>query len=170
MFERAPNGYFVRDLVVFNHLRRGGYVSKGFIFEAPDLLNSPASDLNSFQDQLCLLLASLHEHQRLQVQYFCDSNFKSELLRYQQETEKFENIWTKRARNERFSRYWQAMSERKLRRQRVILYISRALENGPKNFQSTAVRREYYDVLLEQLQAEFDHVHRLLLEIFASTG
>jgi len=61
------------------HLRRAGYVSKGFVFEAPDLLNSPASDLNAFQDQLCLLPASLHEHQRLQVQYFCDSNFKSEL-------------------------------------------------------------------------------------------
>ena len=95
MFERASNGYFVRDLIVFNHLRRGGYESKGFVFEAPDLLNSPASDLNAFQDRLCLLLASLHEHQRLQVQYFCDSNFKSELLRYQQETERFTNVWTK---------------------------------------------------------------------------
>ena len=83
------------DLIVFNHLRRGGYVSKGFILEAPDLLNSPASDLNAFQDQLCLLLASLHEHQRLQAQYFCDSDFRSELLRYQQETERFTNVWTK---------------------------------------------------------------------------
>src|SRR5438874_8433075 len=105
MFECAPNGFFIRDLIVFNHLRRGGYVSKGFIFEAPDLLNSPASDLNAFQDELCLLLASLHEHQRLQVQYFCDSDFRSELLRYQQETERFTNVWTKRARNERFTRY-----------------------------------------------------------------
>ena len=32
MFERAPNGFFVRGMMVFNHLRRGGYVSKGFIF------------------------------------------------------------------------------------------------------------------------------------------
>src|SRR5882672_7987161 len=67
MFDRAPNGYFVRDLIVFNHLRSGGYVSKGFVFEAPDLTNSPVVDLNSFQDQLCLLLASLNENQRLQV-------------------------------------------------------------------------------------------------------
>ena len=132
MFERAPNGFFVRDLIVFNHLRRGGYVSKGFVFEAPDLTNSPVADLNDFQDQLCLLLASLHENQRLQVQYFCDSDYKGELLRYQQETETFSNVWTKRARNERFTRYWQAMSERKLRRQRVIFYISRALENVPE--------------------------------------
>ena len=136
MFERAPNGYFVRDLVVFNHLRRGGYVAKGFVFEAPDLTNSPIGDLNEFQDQLCLLLASLHENQRLQVQYFCDSDYRTDLLRYQAETERCSNVWTRRARNERFSRYWKAMAERKLRRQRVILYVSRGLENVPKAFQS----------------------------------
>ena len=88
MPEQIPNGFFCRDLIVFNHLRRGGFVSKGFIFEAPDLTNSPVADLNDFQDQLCLLLASLHEHQRLQVQYFCDSDYKGELLRYQRESER----------------------------------------------------------------------------------
>ena len=31
MFERPPNGFFVRDLILFNHLRRGGYVAKGFV-------------------------------------------------------------------------------------------------------------------------------------------
>ena len=170
MFERAPNGFFVRNLIVFNLLRRGGYVAKGFVFEAPDLTNSQVADLNDFQDQLCLLLASLHENQRLQVQYFCDSDYKGELLRYQQETEKFSNVWTKRARNERFARYWQAMSERKLRRQRVIFYISRSLENVPNSFQSAAARRDYYHTLLDQLETEFDHVHRLLLEIFGSSG
>src|SRR5258708_25182752 len=116
MPEPIPNGFFCRDLIVFNHLRRGGYVSKGFIFEAPDLTNSPAADLNDFQDQLCLLLASLHEHQRLQVQYFSDSDYKGELLRYQQETETFSNVCTKRARNQRFSRYCQGRSEPKPRR------------------------------------------------------
>src|SRR5271165_322397 len=170
MFERAPNGFFVRDLIVFNLLRRGGYVAKGFVFEAPDLTNSQVADLNDFQDQLCLLLASLHEHQRLQVQYFCDSDYKGELLRYQQETEKFSNVWTIRTRNERFARYWQAMSERKLRRQRVIIYISRSLENVPKSFQSAAARRDYYLTLLDQLETEFAHVHHLLKEIFASAG
>src|SRR6266480_4542974 len=170
MFERAPNGFFVRDLIVFNHLRLGGYVAKGFIFHAPDLTNSPVADLNDFQEQLCLLLASLHENQRLQLQYFCDSDYKGELLRYQQETERFSNVWTKRARNERFTRYWQAMSERKLRRQRVILYISRALENVPTAFQTAAARRNYYATLLDQLVTEYEHVFRLLLEIFGSTG
>ena len=127
MFERAPNGFFVNDLILFNSLRRGGYVAKGFVFEAPDLTNSPIADLNEFQDQLSHLLASLHENQRLQIQYFSDSDYKAELLRFQQETEKFESTWTKRSRNERFVRYWQAMVEGKRRRQRIIIYISRRL-------------------------------------------
>src|ERR1039458_3200532 len=58
MFDDAPNGYFVRDLIVFNGLRQGCFVSKGFIFEPPDLDNAQVSDLNEFQDQISLLLAS----------------------------------------------------------------------------------------------------------------
>ncbi len=170
MFERPPNGFFVRDLILFNHLRRGGYVAKGFVFEAPDLTNSPIADLNEFQEQLCLLLASLHENQRLQVQYFSDSDYKTELLRYQQETERFENVWTKRSRNERFARYWQSMVERKLRRQRVVFYISRSLENVPRTLTGNAALREYYLTLLDQLETEFAQVQHLLVEIFASAG
>src|SRR5450755_1020782 len=170
MFERPPNGFFVRDLILFNHLRRGGYVAKGFVFEAPDLTNSPIADLNEFQDQLSQLLASLHENQRLQVQYFSDSDYKSELLRYQQETERFENIWTRRSRNERFCRYWQAMTERKLRRQRVVIYVTRALENQPRLAQPGKARRAYYTTLLDQLTSEYEHTHRLLLEIFSGSG
>jgi len=170
MFERPPNGFFVRDLILFNHLRRGGYVAKGFVFEAPDLTNSPIADLNDFQEQLCLLLASLHENQRLQVQYFSDSDYKAELLRYQAETERFENVWTKRSRNERFARYWQAMVDRKLRRQRVVFYISRSLENVPRTLTTNAALREYYLALLDQLETEFTQVHHLLKEIFSSAG
>jgi len=170
MFERPPNGFFVRDLILFNHLRRGGYVAKGFVFEAPDLTNSPVADLNDFQDKLSRLLASLHENQRLQVQYFSDSDYKSELLRFQAETGRFDNVWTKRSRNERFARYWQAMVERKLRRQRVVIYVSRSLDNVPPTFSSNAALREYYLKLLDQQEMEFSHVHQSLVGIFANAG
>ncbi len=65
MFDQAPNGYFLNDLIVFNRLAEGGYVSKGFVFEPPDLTNAEVSELNAFQDQLSLLFASLTEQQRL---------------------------------------------------------------------------------------------------------
>src|SRR5438067_1008545 len=74
IIERPADGYFLRDLLVFNGLRSGGYAAKGFIFEPPDLNNSQVAELNHFQDQLTLLLASLSDNQRLQVQWFCDSN------------------------------------------------------------------------------------------------
>ena len=81
MFESSPNGYFVRDLVVFHGLRKGCYISKGFIVEPPDLSAAAPEHLNAFQDQLALLLACLHDKLRLKVQWFCDSDYRAELLR-----------------------------------------------------------------------------------------
>ncbi len=170
MFENAPNGYFARDLIIFNGLSQGGYISKGFIFQPPDLTNVQVSELNGFQDQINLLLASLGDNQRLQVQFFCDSDYRKELLRYQQETEKMTNAWTKRNRNERFTRYWQMMEQRQLRRQRLILYVSRKIESSPKGIHSEAALTKYYDTLLEQLQTEFAQVHEILLSIFSGQG
>ena len=92
MLDNAPHGYFVRDLIVFNGLRQGCFVSKGFIFEPPELDNAQVSDLNEFQDQVTLLLASLGDSRRLQVQFYCDSDYRAPLLRYQQETEKMHNV------------------------------------------------------------------------------
>src|ERR1700676_1796430 len=83
MFESAPNGYFIRDLIVFDGLRKGCHVSKGFIIEPPDLSSAAPEHLNAFQDQLALLLACLHDKLRLQVQWFCDSDYRSEFLRFQ---------------------------------------------------------------------------------------
>lgn len=170
MFENAPNGYFIRDLMVFNGLSQGGFVSKGFILQPPDLSNVQTSELNSFQDQICLLLASLGDNQRLQVQFFCDSDYRKELLRFQQETETMANSWTKRSRNERFARYWRMMEERQLRRQRLILYVSRKIEGSPKGIHSEKELSKYYETLLGQLQAEFAQVHEVLLRIFSGQG
>jgi hypothetical protein len=170
MFEQSPNGYFINDLMVFNSLNTGGYVSKGFIFEPPDMINAQVSELNEFQDQLSLLLASLNEQQRLQIQYYCDSDYRHELLRYQAETQKAANVWTRRSRNERFERYWRLMTERRLRRQRLVFYLSKKIETSSKGIKSAAALSEYYNHLLGQLRAEFEHTHEMLTEIFAGQG
>jgi len=74
--EKPANGYFLRDLLIFNGLKAGGFASKGFIFEPPDFNNAQIGELNEFQDQLSILLASLSDNQRLQVQWFCDSDYQ----------------------------------------------------------------------------------------------
>jgi len=170
MFEESPNGHFINDLIVFNSLNAGGYVSKGFIFEPPDMVNAQVSELNGFQDQLSLLMQSLTENQRLQIQYYCDSDYRHELLRYNAETQKADNVWTRRSRNERFERYWRLMTERRLRRQRLVFYLSRKIETSSKGIKSEAALSEYYNQLLGQFRSEFEHTHEMLTEIFAGQG
>jgi type IV secretion system protein TrbE len=170
MFEKAPNGHFVNDLIVFNGLNEGGYVSKGFIFEPPDLTNAQVGELNDFQDQLSILLASLSEQQRLQIQFFCDSDYRPELLRYREETKMAGNAWTRRCRNERLERYWLAMTERRLRRQRLVLYVSRRIDSSAKGIHSKSALTEYYEHLLSQFRAEFEHTHEVLANIFSGQG
>ena len=60
--EKPANGYFLRDLLIFNGLNAGGFASKGFIFEPPDFNNAQIGELNEFQDQLSILLASLSDN------------------------------------------------------------------------------------------------------------
>jgi hypothetical protein len=170
MFEQSPNGFFVNDMIVFNSLNAGGYVAKGFIFEPPDMANAQASELNDFQDQLSLLLASLTEQQRLQVQYYCDCDYRHELLRYHAETQKADNLWTRRSRNERFERYWRLMTDRKLRRQRLVFYLSRKIEASASGLKSATALTEHYNHLLDQLHSEFEQKHEMLTEIFAGQG
>jgi hypothetical protein len=167
MFESSPNGYFVRDLIVFHGLRRGCYVSKGFIVEPPDLSAAAPEHLNAFQDQLALLLACLHDKLRLQVQWFCDSDYRAELLRYRDKTERATNVWTRRCRNERFARYWQAMVDRQLRRQRLVLYFSRQIDTSPALIATAARRHAHYDALVEEMTTEFEQLRQMLANIFS---
>ena len=71
--------------MIFNGLNAGGFASKGFIFEPPDFNNAQIGELNEFEDQISVLLASLSDNQRLQVQWFCDSDYRRALLRYNEE-------------------------------------------------------------------------------------
>ncbi len=167
MFETPPNGYFIRDLIVLHGLRKGCYVSKGFIIEPPDLSAAAPEYLNAFQDQLALVLACLHDKLRLQVQWFCDSDYRADLLRYNDQTKTATNVWTRRCRNERFSRYWQAMIDRKLRRQRLVLFFSRKIETSPSIIATAARQHSQYYALLQQMTTEFEHLQQILTNILS---
>ena len=166
MFESAPNGYFLNDLMVFHGLGKGCCVSKGFLIEPPELSTASPEHLNAFQEQIALVLACLHEKLRLQVQWFCDSDYRAELLRYHEQTEKASNVWTRRTRNERFTRYWQAMQERRLRRQRLVLYFSRKIDIAAPAGATAGGLRKHYEVVLQQLGSEFAQLHEMLGQIF----
>lgn len=166
MFESAPNGYFINDLIVFHGLGKGCHVSKGFIFEPPELGAAAPDHLNAFQDQIALLLAYLHDGLQLQVQWYCDSDYRADLLRYNERTQQATNVWTRRIRNERFTRYWQAMQERRLRRQHLVLYFSRRIDVAPPIAATGSGQRKHYEAVLQQLGTEFDQLHTILGNVF----
>ncbi len=62
------------------------------------------------------------------------------------------------------------MTERRLRRQRLVFYLSRKIETSSKGIKSAAALSEYYNQLLGQFRSEFEHTHEMLTEIFAGQG
>ena len=50
--DRAPNGRFVDDLILFGSPERGACAARGFWIEPPDLRGASYARLNEFQDKL----------------------------------------------------------------------------------------------------------------------
>jgi hypothetical protein len=100
------------------------------------------------------------------VQWFCDSDYRAELLRYREQTERATNVWTRRCRNERFTRYWRGLISLGF----VVLpssanfFFARRPARGGSEF--AAAQHEHYDVLLQQMATEFEQLQQLLADVF----
>jgi hypothetical protein len=165
----APNGFFINDLLVYGDPPR--FVSKGFVFEAPDLLNAPDSFRQQWRERICVFLSQLNENTRAQIQWSVDSNYKEELLAYGNATEALAAApYAREARDERFTRYWSLMKERKLRRERVVLYLSKRITVAPPLSNAWEVHFSHYSALLAEYESEFRNHAMILENIFTGTG
>ena len=132
----APNGWISHGLLIWNDLDKRGFVAKGFILEVPDLRHAGDRALNSFYEAVRQFLHTLEESTRAQFRWSVDSDYREELLSYKATTdERCEpDSWTAIARNERFNRYWQAMQSGKLRREKLVLFLSKRIDvNAPRH-------------------------------------
>ncbi len=112
-------------MIVFEGLRRGGFISRGFEVTAPDLENADPVHHNTLESDLIALLSILKPGWRMQVQWTNDSDFRKPLQRYREDTIKHStNEWSTRQRNERFVRYSRLVDEGALRRERLRLYFT----------------------------------------------
>ncbi len=166
--DKAPNGHFANDLILYGNLEAGATASKGFILEPPDLHNVSFSALNEFQDKTCVFLATLGERHRAQIQWTCNSDYKKELARYHDETARTTDPQVRRVRNERFTRYWQRMLNRTLRRERLVLFVSQDVDTYSGTLKSRSGLQEYYRKTLAQLKTDFDELGGTLGTIFGS--
>ncbi|AHF92532.1 hypothetical protein OPIT5_22150 [Opitutaceae bacterium TAV5] len=152
----APNGVFCDDLILYGAPERGAIAARGFFLETPDLRGAGFARLNDFQSKVRSLLALATPGRRLQFQWSCDSDYRTELLRYHEHTQIVTDPVIRRIRNERFSRYWQRMQDRELRRERLALFLSTEITRYSGNIKTRRGLRAQYRHVLDQIKGQFD--------------
>ena len=165
--DRAPNGRFVRNLIIYGSLERGATATQGIWIEPPDLRGASHARLNEWQDRLRALLAFITPGRRLQVQWSCDADYRAELERYFAGTEKITDEAVRRIRNERFTRYWARMQARQLRRERLALFLSIEVTAYSGNVRTPGGLDGHYEKLLGQLRSEFGEFADTLRRLFS---
>ena len=162
------DGYFGEDMIVFEGLHRGGYVSRGFEITAPDLEQADPVHHNAFESDLIALLSSLKPEWRMQVQWTNDSDFRKPLQRYREETVRHStNAWSTRQRNERFVRYSRLVDEGALRRERLRVYFTIPVDAdamGPAAGKLTS------EALLNAYREQFKQMGQFLQSLFGGSG
>jgi len=163
--DKSPNGHFAGGLILYGNLESASMASQGYLIEPPDLQHASISLKNDFQDKLRIFLATLGPNQRAQLQWTCNSDYRKELTRYHQQTGKVTDEYVRKVRYERYSRYWQRMENRTLRREQLVLFISQDIETAAPLIPG---RDNYYDKTYRQLRSTFDELGTTLTTIFGA--
>src|SRR5258708_29639015 len=122
----------------------------------PDQTNVEADVLNALESDIRTFLAHLHEGERLQVQFYKDSDYGRELEGYEKITEKGNMCrFSRRHRMERYERYVERMENDRLIQSNLRFYISTRIQamkfraGGPS-------RRAHYERIVNTYKQSFD--------------
>ena len=169
---KTPNGWICEDLLVWNEFDRRGFVSKGFVLDVPDLRHASEHALDAFYASVRQFLHTLDESTRGQIRWSVDSDYRDELLAYKAVTdERCEpESWAAITRNERFNRYWQAMQTGQLRREKLVLFLSKRIAANPPNGATGRTLTQHYQRSLAQYRESFDQHGRVIASLFEPHG
>jgi hypothetical protein len=149
-----PDCYSVDDLLVFGDVSHG-VICQGIDVSIPDQSNVEAEVLNALEGDLRTFLANIQEGERLQIQFYKDSDYHRELERFQKVTEKGDMCrFSRRNRTERYERYAERMAEGRLIQSNLRLYISSRI-HAPK-FKGGLSRRAHYERTVSAYKQSFD--------------
>ena len=169
---QAPNGWFTENLIVWNDLDKRGFVSKGFVLDVPDLRHASEHALDHFYEAVRQFLHTLDESTRAQIRWSVDSDYREELLAYNKVTEQRcePDSWATISRNERFNRYWRAMQNGKLRREKLVLFLSKPIGVNPPAGASPELLQEHYKRILAQYGEGFEQHGRVITSLLEPHG
>jgi len=147
---KLVDAYLDRNLIIYRGLQKGGAIGRGYTVELPDTENTDPEWLMSLEDNLRVLLRLINPNLRLQVTWSVDSDYRHELERYKEETERLGgDPWAVRAREERYNRYDRKIRERKLRREHLNFYYTSKIAG-----KVGGVGRQYYEEVLQAAARE----------------
>ncbi len=168
---KIPDGWFADNLLIFNEADGRGWAAKGFIFETPDLRNASNELKNEWHMKILLFLGTLRPPLRMQFQWSVDSDYRHELLTYDSTTERLvKNKWTYSVRKERFKRYMDRMQNRKLRREKLKIYLSVPIEEEGKPSLSDKDICSSYRKILDSFGAFFERQGELMNCFLGGSG
>lgn len=169
---KTPNGWFTENLIVWNDLDKRGCVSKGFVLDVPDLRHASEHALDQFYESVRQFLHTLDESTRAQIRWSVDSDYREELLAYHKLTEERceAGSWAAISRNERFNRYWRAMHDGKLRREKLVLFLSERIAVNPPAGAKQALLQDHYKKILGQYHEGFEQHGRVITSLFEPHG
>src|SRR5258708_24649245 len=163
-----PDCYSVDDLLVFGDVSHG-VICQGIDVSIPDQSNVEAEVLNALEGDLRTFLANIQEGERLQIQFYKDSDYHRELERFQKVTEKGDMCrFSRRNRIERYERYAERMAEGRLIQSNLRFYISSRI-HAPK-FKGGLSRRAHYQRTVSAYKQSFDQRIQVGDQLFKNYG
>ncbi len=160
---KTPDGWIFSDLIIWNEFDTRGFAAQGCTIEMPDLRQAADTTLITLHEALRVFLKSLDESIRLQFRWSVDSDYIRELRRYQADTgQRQQTQWSRRTRQERFDRYFQAMEAGLLRRERLVLFLSRRIPADPPQGASDSQLTLHFQQLAQQMNLAFQQNFQIL--------
>jgi hypothetical protein len=155
----VPDCYSVEDLLVFGDISKG-IICQGIEVIVPDQSNVEAENSIALESDFRTFLANLQDGERLQIQFYKDSDYHRELERFQQITVKADTSrWSKRQRVERYERYMKRMESDRLIQSNLRFYISSRI--NASEFRGGYSKKAHYERIVTAYKQSFEQRVRL---------
>ena len=162
MSKNPPNGYFLRDFILWGAYAHNPTLTRGYILTPPDLKAAGDAANTELHTGLVKYLHSLTLDIRVQWQWACDANYDDALNRYEAVTAATKNADEKRLRQLTQAHFRDLLAKRLLRREHLVLFISKRLPKTPPTVMSSGGLNDYWRALLQQQEAQFEqHIRDL---------
>jgi type IV secretion system protein TrbE len=164
----APEGWFVEGMIVFGAPSQGAVVAKGFWLEPSDRRGASFERLNACHEELRNLLGLATPGRRLQFQWWPDSDYHAAVRRHHERSAESKDSIVRAVGNRVLSRYWPAVVDRKLRRERVAVFLSIEVEKAAGAAWTREGLCSAYAAVLDQMKGQFEEFAGTLRGVLGS--